>query len=161
MKKRWATLIAAALVATGTAQAGGNPIQGDPITAKVDAPVFLGPATGCPEGRVHTRLLSVSGAVIGSSLLCVSSVAFDEATATLTEAGVLTLYLAGGTIVTTATIIDALGGYPIVTQTISGAVLAGTGLYLGATGTLSGGGTIVFDENGVPHPDSTLVVDLD
>ena len=99
--------------------------------------------------------------MIGSSLLCVSSVAFDEPTATLTEVGVLTLHLAGGTIVATATLVDALGGYPIVTQTISGTVVAGTGLYLGASGTLSGGGTIVFDENGVPHPDSTLVVDLD
>jgi len=31
-------------------------------------------------------------------------------------------------------------------------VVTGTGLYLGASGTLSGGGTIVFDENGVPPP---------
>jgi hypothetical protein len=161
MKMRWATVVAVALFATGTAQAGGNPIQGDPITAKVEAPIFLGATPACPAFRAHTRLLSESGAVIGSSLLCVSSVAFDEPTATLTEVGVLTLHLAGGTIVTTATLVDALGGYPIVTQTISGTVVAGTGLYLGASGTLSGGGTIVFDENGVPHPDSTLVVDLD
>ncbi len=40
-------------------------------------------------------------------------------------------------------------------------VVTGTGLYLGASGTLSGGGTIVFDDNGVPHPDSKIVVDLD
>jgi hypothetical protein len=160
MKKRWAPLIAAALVATGTAQAGGNPIQGDPITAKVEAPIFLGATPACPEFRAHTRLLSESGAVIGSSLLCVWSVTFDEPTATLTEIGVLTLHLAGGTIVATATLVDALGGYPIVTQTISGAVVAGTGVYRGASGTLSGGGRIVFDANDVPHPDSMLVVDL-
>ena len=94
-------------------------------------------------------------------MLCVSSVTFDPPTATLTEVGILTLYLSGGTIATAATLADALGGYPVVTQTISGSVIAATGVYLGALGTLAGGGTILFDENGVPHPDSMLVVDLD
>ena len=161
MKKEWVALIVGALVAAGTAQAGGNPIQGDPITVRVEAPIFIGPTPGCPAFRVHTRLLSESGTVIGSSMLCASSATFDEATATLTEVGTLTLYLPGGTILANATLADAFGGYPIVTQTVSGAVVAGTGLYLGASGTLSGGGTIVFDENGVPHPHSTLVIDLD
>jgi hypothetical protein len=79
----------------------------------------------------------------------------------MTQAGVLALYVPGGTIVTAATLADALGGYPIIKQTISGSVIAGTGIYLGASGTLAGGGTIVVDENGVPHPNTTLVVDLD
>jgi hypothetical protein len=161
MKKQWVALIAGALVAAGTAQAGGNPIQVDMITARVEAPTFLDSTPECPALRVHTRLRSKSGTVIGSSMLCVSSLAFDEATATLTELGTLMLHLPGGTIVASATLADAFGGYPVVTQTISGAVVAGTGLYLGASGTLAGGGTIVFDENGVPHPDSTIVVDLD
>jgi hypothetical protein len=154
-------VVAAALTAAGIAHASGNPIQRDPITVRVDAPVFLGPTPACPQFRAHTRLLSESGAVVGSSMLCVSSVTFDESTATLTEVGILTLYLPGGTIVTTATLADTFSGYPIVTQTISGSVTAGTGIYLRASGTLAGGGTIVFDENGVPHPDSTLFVDLD
>jgi hypothetical protein len=154
-------VVAAALAAAGIAEAAGNPIQTDPITVRVDAPDFLGPTPACPEFRAHTRLLSESGAVVGSSTLCVSSVTFDESTATMTQVGILTLYLPGGTIVTTATLADTFSGYPIITQTISGSVVAGTGVYLGASGTLAGGGTIVFDENGVPHPDSTLVVDLD
>jgi hypothetical protein len=154
-------VVAAALAASGIAHASGNPIQRDPITVRVDAPVFLGATPACPQFRAHTRLLSESGAVVGSSMLCVESVTFDDSTATLTEVGVLTLHLPAGTIVTTATLADGFGGYPIVTQTISGSVTAGTGMYLGASGTLGGGGTIVFDDNGVPHPDSTLVVDLD
>jgi hypothetical protein len=159
--KKILAVTAAALAAAGVAQAAGQPIQRGPITVRIDAPVFLGPTPACPEFRAHTRLLSETGAVAGSSMLCVSSVTFDESTATLTEVGILTLYLPGGTIVTAATLADALGGYPVVTQTISGSVIAGTGVYLGASGTLAGGGTIFFDENGVPHPDSTLVVDFD
>ena len=154
-------VVGVALAAVGVAQASGNPIQLDPITVRVDRPVFLGPTPACPQFRAQTRLLAETGAVVGSSMLCVSSQTFDLPTATLTEVGKLTLHLPGGTIVTAATLADALGGYPVVTQTISGSVIAGTGVYLGASGTLAGGGTIVFDENGVPHPNSTLVVDLD
>jgi hypothetical protein len=105
-------------------------------------------------------MLSESGAVVGSSLLCVSLVTPDEAAATLTEVGTLTLNLRGGTIRRPRRSLT-FDGSPIVKQTISGSVIAGTGLYLGASGTLSGGGTIVFDENGVPHPNSILVLDLD
>jgi hypothetical protein len=159
--KQTLAVFAVALAATGVANASGNPIQRNPITVRVDRPVFLGPTPACPEFRAETRLLSESGAVVGSSMVCVSSQTFDPPTATLTEVGTLTLHLPGGTIATAATLADALGGYPIVTQTISGSVIAATGVYLGASGTLTGGGTIVFDENGVPHPDSTLVVNLD
>jgi hypothetical protein len=159
--KKVLAVVAAALTAAGVAQGSASPIQRDPITVRIDAPVFLGPTPACPEFRAHTRLLSESGAVVGSSMLCVSSVTFDESTATMTQIGILTLHVPGGTIFTSATLADALGGYPIVTQTISGSVIAGRGVYRGASGTLAGGGTILFDENGVPHPDSTLVVDLD
>ena len=159
--KQVLALVVGALAAAGVAQASSTPIQLDPITVRVDAPVFLGPTPACPEFRAHTRLLSPSGAVVGSSMLCVSSVTFDESTLTMTQVGILTLYVPGGTIVTNATLADAFGGYPIVTQTISGSVIAGTGIYRGASGTLAGGGTIVVDENGVPHPHTTLVVDLD
>src|SRR5262249_23195162 len=147
-----------AAVSAGAAQ-GGNPIQQGEIRAKVEAPVFLGPTPDCPALRAHTQLVSEAGAVIGSSLFCVASATFDEATATQTQIGTLTLHRPGGEIVTHAVIVDDFGVYPIV-QTISGTVEGGGGLYRGATGTLSGGGTIVFDENGRPVPDSTLVVDL-
>ena len=153
MKKLWLAVAAGALVAAGTANASGNPIQPDPIRVKVVAPVFLGPTLDCPALRVHTRLVSETGAVVGASFFCVSSATFDEA------AGTLELHLPGGEIVTQATILDDFGVYPIV-QTISGTVESGNGVYRGATGTLSGGGTIVFDQNGDPVPDSTLVVDL-
>jgi hypothetical protein len=158
--KKVLSVVAAALMAAEIAQASGSPIQPDPITVQVDSPVFLGPTPACPAFRAHTRLLSESSAVVGSSMLCASSVTFDEMTATQTEDGILTLHLPGGTIVANATLVDGFSGYPIVTQTISGSVTAGTGVYRGASGTLAGGGTIVFDENGVPHPDSTLVVNL-
>jgi len=158
MGKQWITLVAIALVGSGTAQ-GGNPIQMDQIRAKVEAPVFLGPTQACAALRVHTRLVSESGRVIGASFFCVSSLSFDEATTTQTEAGTLVLHLPGGEIVTRAAIVDNFGVYPIV-QTVSGTVESGNGVYRGATGTLSGGGTIVFDDNGNPVPDSTLVIDL-
>lgn len=152
-------VVAVALAAAGVAQASGNPIQRDPITVRIDRPVFLGPTPACPEFRAETRLLSASGAVVGSSFFCVSSVVPEGPRETQT--GMLTLFLPGGKIVTEAAIVDDFSGFPIVGQTISGAVVGGYGLYHGAAGTLSGGGTIVIDENGVPHPNSTLVVDLD
>ena len=158
MRKQWITLAAIALVGAGAAH-GGNPIQSDPIKAKVAAPVFLGPTPACAAFRVHTGLVSEAGAVIGASLFCVASASFDDAVGTFTETGTLELHLPGGEILTRATIVDDFSVYPIV-QTISGTVEGGKGLYLGATGTLSGGGTIVFDESGNPVPDSTLVVDL-
>jgi hypothetical protein len=109
---------------------------------------------------VHTRLLSESGNVIGSSLLCVSEPP-EEPDGMRIENGVLTLHVPGGEIVTDATLVYDFGGFPNVAQTISGTVVGGAGHYRGATGTLSGGGTIVFDENLVPHPDVTMVADLD
>jgi hypothetical protein len=157
--KNMLAVVAVALTAAGVAQASGNPIQRDPITVRVDRPVFLGPTPACQAFRAETRLLSGSGAVVGSSFFCVSS-AVPEGPL-VTQTGRLTLFLPGGKIVTEAAIVDDFGGFPIVGQTISGAVVEGSGLYLGASGTLSGGGTIVIDENGVPHPNSTLVVDLD
>lgn len=157
--KKILVVAAAALAAAGMAQASANPIQRDPITARIDRPVFLGPTPACPEFRAETRLLSETGAVIGSSFLCVRTV--EPAPPLEKQIGTLTLFLPGGKIVTEAAIVDDFSGFPIVGQTISGAVVAGSGLYQGATGTLSGGGTIVIDENGVPHPNTTLVVDLD
>jgi hypothetical protein len=152
-------VVAVALAAAGVATAAGNPIQRDPITVRIDRPVFLGPTPACPAFRAETRLLSESGAVVGSSFFCVSSAV--PAGPLVTQIGMLTLFLPGGKIVTDTTIVDDFGGFPIVGQTISGAVVEGSGLYLGASGTLSGGGTIVIDENGVPHPNSTLVVAFD
>src|SRR5215210_388428 len=160
MKKQLVALVAVGLVAAGAAQAGGNPIQGDPVVARIDAPLFLGPTPQCPQFRVHTRLLSESGGVIGSSLLCVSQPP-EEPEGMRIETGVLTLHVPGGKIVTDATLVYSFAGFPNVTQTISGTVVGGSGHYCGATGTLSGGGTIVFDENFVPHPDVTIVADLD
>jgi hypothetical protein len=150
-----------ALAAAGAAQASGNPIQGDPVTVRIEAPVFLGPTGACPAFRVHTRLAGGDGRPLGSSLFCVRSASFDDPTGVLTEVGTLTLHVPGGAIVAEATIVDELAAYPVVPQTISGTVVSGSGLYQGASGSLAGGGTVVFDENGNPHPDSTVVVDLD
>jgi hypothetical protein len=159
--KKLLVVATVALGATAAAQASGTPIQRDSVAVRIDAPVFLGPTEACPAFRVHSRLLSGAGKVIGSSSFCVKSAPFDEATGLLTEIGTLTLHVPGGAIVTEATIVDDLSGYPLVRQTISGTVLSARGLYVVASGTLSGGGTIVFDENGEPHPDSALVIDLE
>jgi hypothetical protein len=133
MKKRLAALVTIGLFVTGTAEAGGNPIQGDPIKAKVEAPVFLGSTPACAAFRVQTRLLSVAGNVIGSSMLCVSTATFDDTRATFTVIGMLTLHLPGGRILASATFVEAFSGYPIVTQTISGLVVGGTGIYRDAS----------------------------
>jgi hypothetical protein len=157
MKQLWVGIVLA-LVAAASAGAAGNPIQTDPVVAKVADPQFLGSTAQCPRFRARTRLVSEDGVTLGSSMFCVTE-RLEDAAGTITQTGTLTLHLAGGALVIDATIVDETGVYPIV-QTISGTVISGTGLYLGAAGTLSGGGTIVFDENGEPHPDSTLVVDL-
>jgi hypothetical protein len=47
-----------------------------------------------------------------------------------------------------------------VFQTESGSITRATGTYLGASGSLNGSGAIVFDTNGVPHPDLTLTIAL-
>jgi len=160
MTKKWVVLVVFALVAAGPAQAGWNDVQRDVIRVNVEAPVFLGPTPACPALRVHTLLVSDAGAVIGSSILCASSAVFDEETATYTEVGTLALHLAGGEILARVIIDDDFSVYPVV-QTISGTVTRSNGVYRGATGTVSGGGTIVFDADGVPHPDSTIIVDFD
>jgi hypothetical protein len=156
--KCWMVLVAFALIGAGTAHAG-KPIQSPLITVKVADPVFLGPTPGCAALRAHTDLVSEGGEVIGSSMFCIASAPYDDATSTLTETGTLEIHLPGGEIVTQATIVDDLGVYPVV-QTIFGTVISGGGHYQGASGTLSGGGTIEFDESGNPIPDSTLVIDL-
>lgn len=159
-KRRWLGLLIATAVLACAASAGAtSPIQLDPVHVRItDAPTFLGPTPKCPAFRSHVALRSPSGQLRGTSLLCVQSVAEG---ALSTEKGSLKLFLPGGTIELDVTLVDDFGNFPEVTQTATGSVTHGTGNYLGATGSLTGGGTIVIDPDGNPHPDLALTVDLD
>jgi len=56
---------AAALFAARTTRAA-NPVQSDPIRARVVAPISLRPSKACPAFCVHTQLTSEAGAVLGA-----------------------------------------------------------------------------------------------
>ena len=153
-------LVGMALATAGAAEAG-NPIQSSPVVVRIAGPpTFLGPTPQCPAGRSHVQLLSVDGGQLGTSHLCVQTASFDESTATFTQIGALTLHVPGGKIETAVTIVDDFTGFPALTQTLAGSVTSGSGHYLGATGSISGGGTILFGPDG-PQPDLTFTVALD
>ncbi len=153
-------LVAVVLAGAGAARAG-NPIQSSPVLVRIaDPPIFLVATPQCPVERSHVQLLSRDGHQLGTSLLCVQTANFDESTATFTEIGTLTLYVPGGKLETAVTIIDDFTGFPILTQTLTGSVTGGSGTYLGAAGSIIGGGTILFGADG-PQPDLTFSVALD
>lgn len=153
-------LLAVALAGAGIAEAG-NPIQHDPVVVRIASPpTFLGPTPQCPAFRSHVQVQTADASQLGTSLLCVQVANFDDETGTFTEIGTLTLYLPGGTIDTAVTIVDDFTGFPIVTSTLTGDVTGGSGIYLGASGSISGAGTVVVGPDG-PQPDLTLTVDLD
>jgi hypothetical protein len=161
MVTRAASALAAAiaLAAVATAVASAAPSFPNPIVMRATAiPTFLGPTPSCPAGRVHEQVTNVDGQVIGALEFCFATFVGDPITGDVAT-GVATFYLPGGTIETTLT----LGETPIadgVLQTDNGSVTRATGTYAGASGPLSGGGAIVFDANGVPHPDLTLTIAL-
>jgi hypothetical protein len=161
MKKLLLSLVLLLLL-TGVGFAhAASPIQRDPVTVRiVSAPTFLGATPKCPALRSHVQLQSVAGTQLGTSLLCVQVATFDDATGIFTEIGTLTLYLPGGTIETAVTIVDDFAGFPIVTQSLTGDVVDGTGIYRGARGSITGGGTIFLGPQG-PQPDLTFTVDFD
>jgi hypothetical protein len=100
-----------------------------------------------------------NGAVIGSSMFCIASAPFDPDTSVLVQTGTLTFHLPGGAIVADPTIVDQLADYPFQ-QSIAGTVIGGSGVYAGASGTVGGSGTIVFDDKGNFDPDTTIEIDL-
>jgi hypothetical protein len=151
-------LVTVAFAVAGGAQAG-NPIQHGQVVVRIATPpTFLGSTPKCPVQRSHVQLQSEDGRQLGTSLLCVQ-VPDPEEDAIFTEIGTLTLFLPGGTIETRVTIDDDFAGFPIVTQTLTGAVTRGTGVYRGASGSITGGGTIVFVPNG-PEPDLLFTIEL-
>ena len=153
-------LVVVVLATAGAAQAG-NPIQSPPLVVRIaDLPTFLVATPRCPAERSHAQLLAPDGHQLGTSLLCVQTAIFDDSTATFTETGTLTLYVPGGKLETAVTIVDDFTGFPVLTQTLAGRVTGASGIYLGATGSITGGGTILFTADG-PVPDLTFTVALD
>jgi hypothetical protein len=151
-------LVTVAFAVAGGAQAG-NPIQHEQVVVRIATPpTFLGPTPKCAL-RSHVQLQSEDGGQLGTSLLCVQVPIPDECREICTEMGTLTLFLPGGTIKARVTIEDDFGGFPIVTQTLTGVVTRGTGVYLGASGSITGGGTIVLGPDG-PQPDLLFAVEL-
>jgi hypothetical protein len=159
MKAQAFAILVAALAATATAHAAGNPIQTGRITVGVEWPLFLPSTPECAAGRAHTTLVTESGAVIGSSMFRIASAPFDSETSILIESGTLTFYLPGGAVFADTTIVDQLTDYPFK-QSIAGTVIGGSGIYAGASGTVGGSGTIVFDDKGNFDPDTTIEIDL-
>jgi hypothetical protein len=161
MVTRTASVLAAviALAAVAAAVASAARSFPNPIVMRATAiPTFLGPTSSCPAGRAHEQVTNLDGRVIGAFEFCFATFAGDPIAGDVAT-GVATFYLACGTIETTLTLAET----PIadgVVQTDNGSVTRATGTYAGASGPLTGGGAIVFDANGVPHPDLTLTIAL-
>jgi len=157
--KTASALAAVIALAAASGVASAFPSFPNPIVLRATAtPTFLGPTPSCPAGRAHERVTNLDGRVIGAFEFCFASFVGDPFTGDVAT-GVATFYLEGGTIETTLTLNET----PIpdgVFQTDTGGVTQATGTYAGASGTLSGGGAIVFDANGVPHPGLTLTIAL-
>lgn len=159
MRTQLLAVVAAALIVAAAAPAAGNPIQRGVITVGVESPVFPPPTPACAAGRAHTMLVSESGATIGSSMFCIATAPFDPDTSVRVATGMLTFHLPGGAIIAETTIVDNLAAYPFA-QSITGTVVGGSGIYSGASGTIGGSGTIVFDDKGDFDPDTTIEIEL-
>jgi hypothetical protein len=156
--------LAAAVLCLGAAPAlSGNPIQQSTIVFKVTkTPVFLGPTPQCPVFRSEFQLSSTDGAVLGSGKFCFQSFDFSCDPPPCHDSAVLTaaFELPGGTIEGAGSFIEVYNPDGSVTQTGGAVVTRATGIYLGLGGTISWSGQIVFDPNGVPHPDLTFTIHL-
>jgi hypothetical protein len=160
MKKLLLPLLLTVVLAGVASAEAGNPIQRDRVIVRIATPpTFLGPTPKCQALRSHAQLQSVDGGQLGTSLLCVQEANFDERTGIFTEVGSLTLYLPGGTIETAVTIADDFAEFPTVVQTLAGVVTEGTGAYLGASGSIIGGGMIVLGADG-PQPDLIFTIEI-
>ncbi len=71
-----------------------------------------------------------------------------------------TFHVPAGTIDADGTLVTVPTSPSSELNTFTGTVTRGTGHYLGAAGTVTGGGPITFDPDGVPHPDLTFTITL-
>jgi hypothetical protein len=152
-----AAVIAAGASAASIASASA-PLPNPIVIRATAVPTFLGPTPSCPVFRAHERATDPDGRTIGSYEFCFASFVGDPSTGDV-GTGVAGFDLVGGMIETTLTLTET----PIangVLQTVTGRITLATGTYAGATGSVSGGGSIVFDASGTPHPDLTLTITL-
>lgn len=151
-------LLAAAVLAFGAAAGpAANPVQQSPVVVRItDTPLFLA-SPHCPILLIRVKLRAESGRVIGSSDFCFLTDSISGDTETLNED--VTFHLPGGTIEAYVTQVDVLLPSAEV-DSFTGTVTSASGRYLGASGTVAGGGLITFDANGVPHPDLTFTITL-
>jgi hypothetical protein len=144
----------AALALGGPASADRRPDPSISVRA-VAVPVFSDPTAECPVFSVREDALSPKGAWLE---FCVSTFAGDPSTS-VSATGIATFHLPGGSIDATLSLHEVPNATGVF-QTDSGTIFRGTGLYLGATGSFDGGGSIAFDADGTPHPDLTFTLTL-
>ena len=113
------------------------------------------PTAACPAFGLTEAVQSRSGTPIGRLEFCLVTDVPDGAGGD-TSLGTAT-FSPGGTISTTVTLVEVANTAKFV-QTDSGTIIGGTGIYFGATGTMSGKGTIAFDPDGSAHPDLTFTL---
>lgn len=150
-------IICAAAAATAT-QAGSAIQEADALTVRViDSPVFLPVTADCAVERLRTKLRSTAGVVIGDNSVCYRSATVSGFTETLDL--VETFYVPGGAIETHQTLLLTFSSdLPVASVASTGVVTQATGVYLGATGSVTGSGTIAVDADGTVHPDLTFVI---
>jgi len=152
---------ALALSLTAAPAFAANPIQQPPIVFKATkTPLFLGPTPQCPALRFEFQLSSTGGAVLGSGRFCFQSYDFSCDPPPCHDSADVTVAfnLPGGRIEGAGSFSDVYNPDGSATQTGSAVVTRATGVYLGLNGTISWSGQIVFDPDGVPHPDVTYTI---
>ena len=160
--KRNATAIVLTVVTCAAAGAAAgvaaNPVQESPIVVRItDPPRFLASPL-CALFLLREKLRAASGQVIGNADFCFRTEVAEGGTITETED--VTFHVAGGSIDADLTQVNVATSASSVLTTFTGPVTGGTGLYLGAAGTVTGIGPITFDAGGTPHPDLTLTITL-
>jgi hypothetical protein len=153
-------VVLAAVVAAGSA-VGAKPVQQSPIAVTAEStPVFLGSTPQCAAGRAEFQLTSAGGAVVGSGHFCFQTFDFSCDPTCHDSADLTAVFaLAGGKIEAAGSLGEVFDD-SLAVQTGTAIVTEATGVYLGLAGTVDWTGPIVFDTNGVPHPDLTFTIAL-
>jgi hypothetical protein len=161
--KRIATAIALTLVALAaagtTVGVAANPVQESPILLRItDLPRFFASARCAAGFLLREELRAESGQVIGNAEFCFRTEVAEGGTITETED--VTFHIPGGAIYADLTQVNVATSPSSFETTFTGPVTGGTGHYLGASGTVTGSGSITFDADGTPHPDLTFTITL-
>jgi hypothetical protein len=135
-------------------------IRSGTIQVELGSPLFFLPATAsCPAGRAHGRLTTLDGRTVGALESCIQS--FIPTGSNSQNADLrLTFHLAGGVIrasvISSETFNDT---FTTFNESWDGIVTGGSGQYIGARGTVGGGGTLSF-AGATPTSDIVAVIEL-